>query len=118
MMTHPSTRAGGRSPSSGAIHTTIPPPARFRLSRAVRAVRSVGYAVLVSEPTRRLVLVPGLGLDDRSSARLRQRLPADVVLLPGMGLAAPVPSLDVLARRLLAEIGSGPVVLVGHSQSC
>src|SRR4051812_33334456 len=66
----------------------------------------------------RVVFVPGLGLDARSSARLRRRLPADVVLLPGMGLRAPVPSLDGLADRLCAALGAGPVVLVGHSQSC
>jgi pimeloyl-ACP methyl ester carboxylesterase len=66
----------------------------------------------------RVVLVPGLGLDASSSARLRRRLPADVVLLPGMGLRAPVPSLDELADRLCAALGPGPVVLVGHSQSC
>jgi pimeloyl-ACP methyl ester carboxylesterase len=66
----------------------------------------------------RVVLVPGLGLDERSSARLRERLPAAVVLLPGMGLAQPVPSLDELAERLSKELGEGPVVLVGHSQSC
>jgi pimeloyl-ACP methyl ester carboxylesterase len=66
----------------------------------------------------RLVLVPGLGLDGRSSERLRRRVPADVVLLPGMGRAAPVPSLDVLASRLRGRLRAGPVVLVGHSQSC
>jgi pimeloyl-ACP methyl ester carboxylesterase len=65
-----------------------------------------------------VVLVPGLGLDARSSARLRARVAADVVLLPGMGLAEPVPGLDALAARLIAELGEGPVVLVGHSQSC
>lgn len=65
-----------------------------------------------------MVLVPGLGLDDRSSARLRARRPGDVVLLPGMGLAGPVPSLDELSGRLLDALGEGPVVLVGHSQSC
>jgi pimeloyl-ACP methyl ester carboxylesterase len=64
------------------------------------------------------VLVPGLGLDERSSRRLRARLAATVVPLPGMGVAAPVPSLEVLADRLLDELGEGPVVLVGHSQSC
>ena len=64
------------------------------------------------------VLVPGLGLDGRSSARLRELLLARVVLLPGMGLAAPAPSVDALAARLLAEVGEGPVVLTGHSQSC
>ena len=66
----------------------------------------------------RHVLVPGLGLDGRSSARLREVLPADVVLLPGMGLASPVPPVDALAARLLAGLGEGPVVLTGHSQSC
>lgn len=35
-----------------------------------------------------------------------------------MGLAEPVPPLDALADRLLAGLGEGPVVLVGHSQSC
>jgi pimeloyl-ACP methyl ester carboxylesterase len=68
--------------------------------------------------TARLVLVPGLGLDARSSARLRRRLPADVVPLPGMGVRAPVPDVDALADRLCAALGEGPVVLVGHSQSC
>jgi pimeloyl-ACP methyl ester carboxylesterase len=76
----------------------------------------------VSTSSRRVVLVPGLGLDARSSARLRARLDAvvrsDVVLLPGMGLAAPVPALEGLVHRLLAALGPGPVVLVGHSQSC
>jgi pimeloyl-ACP methyl ester carboxylesterase len=66
----------------------------------------------------RLVLVPGLGLDRRSSARLRARVAADVVPLPGMGLRGPVPTVDELAGRLRAELGPGPVVLVGHSQSC
>jgi pimeloyl-ACP methyl ester carboxylesterase len=64
------------------------------------------------------VFVPGLGLDGRSSARLRQLCPGRVVLLPGMGLAAPVLSLDALAERLRAELGEWPVVLIGHSQSC
>jgi pimeloyl-ACP methyl ester carboxylesterase len=66
----------------------------------------------------RVVLVPGLGLDERSSARVRERLPAAVVHLPGMGLPGPVPGLEPLADRLLKELGEGPVVLVGHSQSC
>jgi pimeloyl-ACP methyl ester carboxylesterase len=35
-----------------------------------------------------------------------------------MGLAQSVPSLDELADRLTAQLGEGPVVLVGHSQSC
>jgi pimeloyl-ACP methyl ester carboxylesterase len=66
----------------------------------------------------RFVLVPGLGLDERSSARVRERLPATVVHLPGTGLPGPVPDLDTLAGRVLAALGEGPVVLAGHSQSC
>lgn len=66
----------------------------------------------------RVVLVPGLGLDERSSRALRDRVDARVVLLPGTGLAEPVPPLEDLADRLLAALGEGPVVLVGHSQSC
>ncbi len=69
-------------------------------------------------PAPRVVLVPGLGLDERSSARLREGLPATVVRLPGMGLPGPVPSLEDLADRLTAGLGKGPVVLAGHSQSC
>jgi pimeloyl-ACP methyl ester carboxylesterase len=64
------------------------------------------------------VLVPGLGLDGRSSAAVRSRFDADVLLLPGMGLRERVPSIDALAARLAAALGEGPVVLVGHSQSC
>ena len=67
-------------------------------------------------PAVRLVLVPGLGLDGRSSARLRRLVPADVVLLPGMGRRAAVPPLDELAGLLRGDLGLGPVVLVGHSQ--
>ncbi len=66
----------------------------------------------------RLVLVPGLGLDGRSWSRLRRRVSADVVLLPGMGRSAPVPSVDDLAVALRAGLGAGPVVLAGHSQGC
>ncbi|MGY1762668.1 alpha/beta fold hydrolase [Geodermatophilus sp. SYSU D00779] len=70
------------------------------------------------KPGTRPVLVPGLGLDERSSARLRDLVPADVVLLPGMGLPGPVPPLEELAARLRARLGEGPVLLVGHSQGC
>ena len=49
---------------------------------------------------------------------MRERVPATVVHLPGMGLPGPVPPLDALAARLLDAVGQGPVVLVGHSQSC
>jgi pimeloyl-ACP methyl ester carboxylesterase len=66
----------------------------------------------------RFVLVPGLGLDERSWRRVRDRVGATVVHLPGMGLAEPVPALEELADRLLRALGEGPVVLVGHSQSC
>src|SRR3954471_19600816 len=76
-----------------------------------------GRPVHVPHPPR-VVLVPGRGLDHRSSAGLRARVPATVVPLPGMGLAAPVPPVDDLAERLLAALGEGPVVLAGHSQSC
>jgi pimeloyl-ACP methyl ester carboxylesterase len=68
-------------------------------------------------PTRP-VLVPGLGLDARSSARLRARIGGTVVPLPGMGLAETVPPLRDLAHRLSAGLGEGPVLLIGHSQSC
>jgi pimeloyl-ACP methyl ester carboxylesterase len=64
------------------------------------------------------VLVPGLGLDGRSSEALRARVGGEVVLLPGMGRNAPVPTVDALAAALLDRLGAGPVVLVGHSQSC
>ncbi|MFW3172493.1 alpha/beta fold hydrolase [Geodermatophilus sp. CPCC 206100] len=69
-------------------------------------------------PPPRLVLVPGLGLDARSSRRLRDRLPGEVVCLPGMGERGAVPPLAELAARLRDRLGTGPVVLVGHSQSC
>jgi pimeloyl-ACP methyl ester carboxylesterase len=72
----------------------------------------------VSSFAVRFVLVPGLGLDERSSARVRGRLSGVVVHLPGMGLADAVPVLEELADRLIAGLGEGPVVLVGHSQSC
>jgi pimeloyl-ACP methyl ester carboxylesterase len=72
----------------------------------------------VPKPGTRPVLVPGLGLDERSSARLRDLVPADVVLLPGMGLPGPVPRLEELAASLRARLGEGPVLLVGHSQGC
>jgi pimeloyl-ACP methyl ester carboxylesterase len=65
-----------------------------------------------------VVLVPGLGLDERSSARLRALLPADVVVLPGAGRRAPVPDLDDLAGLLREQLGEGPVLVVGHSQGC
>ena len=66
----------------------------------------------------RIVLVPGLGLDERSSARVRQRIRGTVRILPGMGARRHVGSLDTLADELLAGLPSQPVVLVGHSQSC
>jgi pimeloyl-ACP methyl ester carboxylesterase len=68
--------------------------------------------------TGRCVFVPGLGLDARSSARVRTHVGGAVVHLPGMGLRETVPPLEILADRLVAALGEGPVVLVGHSQSC
>jgi pimeloyl-ACP methyl ester carboxylesterase len=65
-----------------------------------------------------IVFVPGLGLDERSSARLRRRIGGAVVILPGMGLRRPVDALEELAGQLCRALGPGPVVLVGHSQSC
>ena len=65
-----------------------------------------------------IVAVPGLGLDARSLAGVMGRVPAAVVLLPGMGLPELCPSVDQLAGALLERLGTGPVVLVGHSQSC
>jgi pimeloyl-ACP methyl ester carboxylesterase len=64
-----------------------------------------------------IVLVPGMGLDERSSARLRRRIGGTVVILPGMGRRCAVGTLDELAGQLLAALGPGPVVLIGHSQS-
>ena len=64
------------------------------------------------------VWVPGLGLDERSSARVRRRTGGRVVLLPGMGRRGPVGPPAELAERLQAALGPGPVVLVGHSQGC
>ena len=65
-----------------------------------------------------IVGVPGLGLDARSFSRVLGRVPATVILLPGMGLPVPCPSIDVLAADVLGRLDAGPVVLVGHSQSC
>lgn len=66
----------------------------------------------------RCLFVPGLGLDARSSDRVRSLVPGVVVHLPGMGLRETVPPLEILADLLVAGLGQGPVVLVGHSQSC
>jgi pimeloyl-ACP methyl ester carboxylesterase len=74
--------------------------------------------VPVPPSSPRIVLVPGLGLDQRSSAGLRSQVAGDVVLLPGMGRRGPVPSLSDLAGLLRERLGEGPVVLDGHSQSC
>jgi pimeloyl-ACP methyl ester carboxylesterase len=65
-----------------------------------------------------IVLVPGMGLDERSSARLRRRIGGAVVILPGMGLRGPIGSLEDLVGQLCSALGAEPVMLVGHSQSC
>ena len=62
--------------------------------------------------------VPGMGLRSWSSARVRRRTGGTVVHLPGMGERRPVPDVDTLADLLLSRLGPGPVLLVGHSQSC
>jgi pimeloyl-ACP methyl ester carboxylesterase len=77
-----------------------------------------GRPLEVPVSASRVVLVPGLGLDERSLARVREGVAATVVHLPGMGLPRPVPPLGELAARLLAAAGEGPLLLVGHSQSC
>jgi pimeloyl-ACP methyl ester carboxylesterase len=72
----------------------------------------------MSDHTVRIVGVPGLGLDTRSFAGVQALAPVSVVLLPGMGLPVQCASLEVLAGELLDRLDEGPVVLVGHSQSC
>ncbi|WP_369134712.1 alpha/beta fold hydrolase [Modestobacter sp. I12A-02662] len=62
--------------------------------------------------------VPGMGLDERSSARVRSRVGGRVLSLPGMGLRTQVPAFPGLVQRLRDRPGVAPVVLVGHSQSC
>ncbi len=62
--------------------------------------------------------VPGLGLDARSWTAVRRLLAVDVLVLPGMGRRGPVPALETLADEVVRRLGEGPVVLVGHSQSC
>jgi len=73
-----------------------------------------------------IVLVPGLGLDERAWALVRQRLAGRVhtVLLPSLGRRSPR-GMDLRverqAERLLSELiaqGADSVVLVGHSASC
>jgi pimeloyl-ACP methyl ester carboxylesterase len=64
-----------------------------------------------------------MGLDRRSWSRVLRRLaaagvPAEVALLPGTGRPVAVPPLADLAGLLVARLGSGPVVLAGHSQGC
>ena len=74
-----------------------------------------------TEPVR-VVVVPGLGLDERSWSGVLDRLPASVpatvLHLPGMGRGKPVPPLETLAGEVRSRLGDGPVVLAGHSQSC
>ncbi|MCZ2821115.1 alpha/beta hydrolase [Modestobacter sp. VKM Ac-2977] len=64
------------------------------------------------------VCVPGLGLDERSWARVLRRTRGVVVRLPGMGVRGPVGTLPELTEQLLAALGPGRCVLVAHSQSC
>ncbi|WP_222268022.1 alpha/beta fold hydrolase [Modestobacter marinus] len=62
--------------------------------------------------------VPGMGLDERSSARVRSQVGGRVLRLPGMGLRTQVPPFLDLVQLLRDRPGWAPVVLVGHSQSC
>lgn len=73
-----------------------------------------------------IVLVPGLGLDDRAWALVRQRVTGRVqtVLLPSLGRRSPR-GIDLRVerqgQRLLSELaapGGRAVILVGHSASC
>lgn len=74
-----------------------------------------------TEPVR-VVVVPGLGLDERSWSGVLDRLPASVpatvLHLPGMGRGKPVPPLETLAGLVWSGLGEGPVVLAAHSQGC
>src|SRR5690606_14303036 len=74
-----------------------------------------------------VVLLPGLGLDERAWARVRSSLPSPttVVRLPAMGTrpaAGTGVSVDALAGALSSALdaatGADPVVLVGLSASC
>ncbi|MGY1750853.1 alpha/beta fold hydrolase [Modestobacter sp. SYSU DS0511] len=69
-------------------------------------------------PRAGVVWVPGLGLDRRSSARVRGRIGGAVVHLPGLGRRETVPPAPVLTAQLAEQLPAGRVVLVGHSQSC
>ncbi|MGY2067808.1 alpha/beta fold hydrolase [Blastococcus sp. SYSU DS0619] len=99
------------APGRCGTHPVAPAPFGSRTREAAGRPHGV-------QPSISVVHVPGLGLDERSSRRLRQELPGRVVVLPGMGEAAPVPPVDELAARLVGALPEGPVVLVGHSQSC
>ena len=81
-------------------------------------MRSTQNSAADAAAVPRIVLVPGLGLDERSSARVRQRIRGTVLILPGMGARRHVGTLDALVGELLAALPFHPVVLVGHSQSC
>nr|WP_243850983.1 alpha/beta hydrolase [Modestobacter marinus] len=71
-----------------------------------------------ANPVPDVVCVPGLGLDERSWARVRRRAGGVVLRLPGMGARGPVGPLAELTDQLLAALGPGRCVLVAHSQSC
>ena len=73
-----------------------------------------------------VVIVPGLGLDERSWSRVLERLtaPAAVVCLPALGRPAPAGTDVQIGRQAarllieLARLGATNVVLVGHSAGC
>jgi pimeloyl-ACP methyl ester carboxylesterase len=105
--------------------TQVPPtqPAAGHAADRTVPAGPAGAAPRATPAGARIVLVPGLGLDGRSWARVRRRLaaagvPAEVALLPGAGRRVAVPPLAELADLLRARLGRGPVVLAGHSQGC
>src|SRR3954452_14439443 len=100
VMMNPVSHSGGSRPQRAGSDPGHILPARPVAEPIVSSIQeNGGYGEAMPRIVPRIVLVPGLGLDERSSARLRALLPADVVLLPGMGLRAPVPSVDELADR-------------------
>lgn len=71
-----------------------------------------------------LVAVPGLGLSVDVVRRAVDRVPgvaSSVIVLPAFGRRVPpqtTPTPRVLATQLVAQLGTEPAVLVGHSASC
>ncbi|WP_195908227.1 alpha/beta hydrolase [Nostocoides sp. HKS02] len=81
-------------------------------------------AVVTAPVPPLVVLVPGLGLDDRAWTEVRRQLghPSVVTRLPSLGKPAQRGTnlgIEHQTRRLLAQLPPGRrLVLVGHSASC